>query len=185
MLFLNHDLVSSRNGGGCRPLITPGFRRPFQWGVRIHNLYLYICVFVYLCICVFVSTALFNEVFLPFNAFQFLPIITNPIQLEEEDDEVMIDPRYSWITDWLTQYWTCDNFLFFLAKGKSFLRCLYYYLPNLLFSYCIYRALWLFFMKKPHISEITARLTLRLSKFIEYFHYFFFIIFKNSESSSQ
>ena len=54
-----------------------------------------ICIFVYLCICVFVSTALFNEVFLPFNAFQFLPIITNPIQLEEEDDEVMIDPRYS------------------------------------------------------------------------------------------
>ena len=142
MLCLNHDLVSSRNGGGCRPLITPDFRRPFQWGVRIHNLYLYICVFVYLCICLHCplqwGVPTFQCISIPSHHYKSYPARGGG---RRGDDRPQVLLNY-WLTDSILSLW---QLLVFLAKGKSFLRCLYYYLPNLLFSYCIYRALWAFF----------------------------------------
>ena len=111
-------------------------------------------VFVYLCICVFVylsplpSSMRSSYLSMHSNSFPSLQIL--PSSRRRTTRWWSIPGTLELLTDWLNIELVTTS-CFFLATGKSFLRCLYYYLPILLFSYCIYRALWLFFMKKPHI----------------------------------
>ena len=124
-----HHHISWRNGGGCRPLITPGFRRPFQWGVRIHNLYLYICVFVYLCICLHCplqwGVPTFQCISIPSHHYKSYPARGGG---RRGDDRSQVLLNY-WLTDSILNLW---QLLVFFSQRQIFFK-----MPLLLFAQSI------------------------------------------------